>query len=45
MCTELETLEFMGAWDVVYREDGMNFIILTWAFKLKQYPDGQKFQS
>ena len=30
----------MGAWDVIDREDDMNVIILTWAFKLNQYPDG-----
>ena len=30
----------MGAWDVFDREYGTNVIILTWSFKLKQYPDG-----
>ena len=34
----------MGAWDVVYLENGMNVIILAWACKLKQYPDGEKVQ-
>ena len=30
----------MGAWDVIDREDDMNVIRLTWAFKVNQYPDG-----
>ncbi len=30
----------MGAWDVIDRIDVMNSIDSTWAFKLKQYPDG-----
>ena len=30
----------MNAWDVVDRKDDMNVIKLTWAFKLKRYPDG-----
>ena len=29
----------MGDWFVVDREDNINVIILTWDFKLKQYPD------
>ena len=29
-CTELETLEGMGAWGVVYLEDDMDVIIQTW---------------
>ena len=39
-CTELETLEGMGAWYVVYSEDDMNVIRSTWDFKLNKYPDG-----
>ena len=37
----------MGAWDVVDREDDMNVIQSTWAFKLKRYPDGlvKKFKA
>ncbi len=34
------TLEGMGAWDVVEREDDMNVINRTWAFKCKQFPNG-----
>ena len=34
-CTEIETLEVMGAWGDVDREDGMNVIISTCYFKLK----------
>ncbi len=30
----------MGAWHVIDRTDDMNVIDSTWAFKLKQYPDG-----
>jgi len=46
-CTEIETLESMGAWDVVKRDDKMNVIKSTWAFKLKRYPDGliKKFKA
>ena len=46
-CTENETLEGMEDWYVVYREDDMNVIIFTWAFKLNQYPDGliKKFKA
>ncbi len=44
---DLETLEGMGAWDVVDQTDEMNVIDLTWAFKLKRYPDGliKKFKA
>ena len=31
--TEIETLEGMGAWDIVDRQPEMNVIDLTWAFK------------
>ena len=34
VCTELETIECMGAWDVVDREDEMSVIRLTWGFNL-----------
>ena len=40
MCTEIETLEGMRAWDVLNCNNGINFIISTWYFKLNQYPDG-----
>ncbi len=41
------TLEGMGAWDVVEREDDMNVINGTWAFKCKQFPNGtvKKFKA
>ena len=44
---ELETLEGMGAWEIVDQTDDMNVIDLTWAFKLKSYPDGliKKFKA
>eukprot|EP00970_Alexandrium_tamarense_P013493 scaffold3441_cov152-Alexandrium_tamarense.AAC.1 len=37
----------MNAWTVVEREDDMNIIDSTWAFKLKRYPDGmiKKFKA
>ena len=37
----------MKAWKVVDREDDMNSIRSTWAFKLKRYPDGliKKFKA
>jgi hypothetical protein len=40
-------LESIDAWDVVEREDDMNVINSTWAFKCKQYPDGliKKFKA
>ena len=38
--TEIETLEFMKAWEVVERQDDMNVLRSTWAFKLETYPDG-----
>ena len=37
--TEIETLEFMKAWEVVERQDDMNVLRSTWAFKLKRCPD------
>ena len=37
---ELETLEGMGAWEIVDQTDALNVIDSTWAFKLKRYPDG-----
>lgn len=44
---EIETLESMMAWEVVDREDDMNVIDGTWAFKIKRYPDGvvKKFKA
>jgi hypothetical protein len=46
-CKEIETLEKMGAWEVVDIAEGMNVIDSTWAFKLKRYPDGliKKFKA
>ena len=44
---EIFTLESIGAWQVVDREDDMNIISSTWAFKCKRYPDGliKKFKA
>ncbi len=41
------TLEGMGACDVVEREDDMNVINGTWAFKCKRFPNGtvKKFKA
>ena len=38
--TEIETLQEMEAWDLVDREDWMNVLPSTWAFKCKRRPDG-----
>ena len=45
--SEIENLESMKAWEFVDREDDMNAIRLTWAFKLKCYPYGliKKFKA
>ena len=41
MATEIFTLtEKMDAWDVVDREDWMNVLPSTWAFRCKRFPDG-----
>ena len=47
MRVEIKTLESMGAWEVVEREEDMNVIRSTWAFKCKRYPDGliKKFKA
>jgi hypothetical protein len=44
---EIITLESIEAWQVVNREDEMNVINSTWAFKCKRYPDGliKKFKA
>ena len=44
---ELNTLENMGAWEVVKRTAEMKVIKSTWAFKIKRYPDGliKKFKA
>ncbi len=46
---EINTLEGMGAWDVVDRpkDPESNVIKSTWAFKLKRFPDGlpKKFKA
>ena len=38
--TEYEALQHKDAWDVVEREDWMNVLPGTWAFRCKRYPDG-----
>ena len=45
--TEINTLNLMKAWEVVKKQDDMNVIRSTWAFKLKRYPDGliKKFKA
>jgi hypothetical protein len=44
---EIETLEAMGAWEVVDRSEAENVIDSIWAFKLKRFPDGmvKKFKA
>ncbi len=44
---KVETLEGMGAQDVIDRTDDMNVIESTLALNLKQYPDGldKKFEA
>jgi hypothetical protein len=44
---EIETLESMGAWEVVDRSEAENVIDSIWAFKLKRFPDGmvKKFKA
>ena len=37
---EIKTLIKMDPWDVVKREDWMNIIPSTWAFKCKRFPNG-----
>jgi hypothetical protein len=37
---EINTLENMGVWDVVDREDWMSVIPTTWAFRIKRLPSG-----
>ena len=47
MKMELATLESMGAWEVVDRDDSMNVIDLIWAIKCERFPDGliKKFKA
>ena len=47
VCTEVETLEKMKAWDAVEREVSMNVLSSTSTFKCKRYPDGliKKFKA
>ena len=40
VCTEVETLEKMDAWNVVEREVSVNVLPSTWAFKCKRYTNG-----
>ena len=44
---EIETLEKIGAWDVVDQPEGANAVDSTWAFEIKCYPDGliKKFKA
>jgi hypothetical protein len=37
----IDTLENMGVWDVVDREDWMCVIPTTWAFRIKPLPSGE----
>ena len=37
---EIQTLEEMGAWEVVDRPPKANVLGSQWCFKLKRYPDG-----
>ncbi len=41
---EIDTLEEMGAWDVVKHNDGVIVINATRAFKIKQSPNGTRQQ-
>jgi hypothetical protein len=47
MEVKIFTLESIDAWEVVNREDDMNVINSTWAFKCEHYPDGliKKFKA
>ncbi len=47
MEVKIFTLESIDAWEMVDREDDMNVINSTWAFKCKRYPDGliKKFKA
>ena len=48
MRVELHTLEHeLGAWELVDREDWMNVLPSTWAFRLKRFPNGlmKKFKA
>eukprot|EP00956_Cyclotella_meneghiniana_P031963 scaffold85834_cov44-Cyclotella_meneghiniana.AAC.4 len=44
---ELKTLEDINAWSLVKREPWMKVLPMTWAFKLKRFPDGlaKKFKA
>ena len=35
MKTDISNLESMGAWEIVYRDENINIIQQTWAFKCK----------
>ena len=37
---EIKTLQLKEAWEVVQRQDYMNVLPGTWAFKCKRFPDG-----
>jgi Reverse transcriptase (RNA-dependent DNA polymerase) len=40
MDVEINTLEDKEAWEIVVREDWINVLPSTWAFKVKHFPDG-----
>eukprot|EP00957_Ditylum_brightwellii_P054129 4099999-Ditylum_brightwellii.AAC.1 len=40
MDVELGTFTDMDLWTIVKQEDSMNFLGLTWAFKIKQFLNG-----
>jgi len=44
---EVETLEKIDTWEVVERQEDMNVLPSTWAFKCKRFPDGtvKKFKA
>ena len=44
---ELETLREINAWQLVKRQSWMRVLPMTWAFKLKRFPDGtaKKFKA
>eukprot|EP00957_Ditylum_brightwellii_P077673 5902448-Ditylum_brightwellii.AAC.1 len=40
MNSEMDTLDSMESWIIVRCIDGMNVLGLTWAFKVKHFPNG-----
>ena len=45
--TEIQTLEEMDAWNVVYKLTDKSILDSTWAFRFKRYPDAliKKFKA